>query len=206
MASPGSVTRWVAQLQSPDAALRDEAARQIWVRYFSSLLEVADRNLDRRLKRRTDEEDVALCVCKSFFVRMQQGAYQLANRDDLWRLLVTMTLNKARGAAALHRTARRNYQREEAGRAGAAGGSFTQDEAMAQLEQVGPSPEEALMWEEEVEKRLAVLDVELRRVARWKLEGFTNVEIAGPDKLDCAVRTVERKLESIRARWEEMDG
>ena len=35
----------------------------------------------------------------------------------------------------------------------------------------------------------------MRRVATWKMEGHTNVEIAG--RLDCVVTTVERKLRRI---------
>src|SRR5262249_48825314 len=40
----------------------------------------------------------------------------------------------------------------------------------------------------------------LRRIALRKLEGYTNKEIAG--EIDATERTVERKLERIRARWE----
>ena len=43
-------------------------------------------------------------------------------------------------------------------------------------------------------------DEELRSIARWKMEGDTNAEIA--DKLGCLPRTVERKLRRIRELWE----
>ena len=43
-------------------------------------------------------------------------------------------------------------------------------------------------------------DPDLRQIALWKLEGYTNREIAA--QLDCKLRTVERKLERIRAYWE----
>jgi hypothetical protein len=36
-------------------------------------------------------------------------------------------------------------------------------------------------------------------VAIWKLEGYTNHEIAG--KLECVDQTVERKLRTIRSIW-----
>jgi DNA-directed RNA polymerase specialized sigma24 family protein len=41
---------------------------------------------------------------------------------------------------------------------------------------------------------------ELRSVALWKLEGYTNQEIAG--KLGCVAGTVERKLRVIRSIWD----
>ncbi len=43
-------------------------------------------------------------------------------------------------------------------------------------------------------------EAELRSIALWKLEGYTNEEIA--QKLDCVPRTVERKLARIRNLWD----
>ena len=42
-------------------------------------------------------------------------------------------------------------------------------------------------------------DETYRNVAVWKMEGFTNKEIAV--KLGCAQRTVERRLILVRSRW-----
>jgi len=42
-------------------------------------------------------------------------------------------------------------------------------------------------------------DDTLRAVARWKMEGHTNAEIAA--KLGCVPQTVERKLRMIRRLW-----
>jgi DNA-directed RNA polymerase specialized sigma24 family protein len=44
-------------------------------------------------------------------------------------------------------------------------------------------------------------DDTLRQVALLKLEGYENAEIAA--RLNCALRTVERKLNLIRALWAE---
>ena len=46
-------------------------------------------------------------------------------------------------------------------------------------------------------------DPVLRRVALLKLEGYTNPEIA--TELGITARTVERKLDRIRARWTNCD-
>jgi DNA-directed RNA polymerase specialized sigma24 family protein len=43
-------------------------------------------------------------------------------------------------------------------------------------------------------------DEELRRVALWKMEGYTIEEIAG--QLGCVSRTVDRRLRLIRDIWE----
>ena len=68
-----------------------------------------------------------------------------------------------------------------------------------------PTPEFAAAMAEECRRLLDLLgDEELRAVALWKMEGFTNEEIAA--KLGCVSRSVKRKLRSIRTIWEHEDG
>ena len=63
-----------------------------------------------------------------------------------------------------------------------------------------PSPAEAAQFAEECARLLDQLgDPKLRQVALLKLEGYTDQEIA--DQLGCVVRTVERKVQAIRAIW-----
>ena len=60
-----------------------------------------------------------------------------------------------------------------------------------------PTPEEAALLAEEVETLLSRLrDPLLRQLAVWKLEGYTNAEIA--TRLDCSEPTVRRRLTIIR--------
>jgi DNA-directed RNA polymerase specialized sigma24 family protein len=42
-------------------------------------------------------------------------------------------------------------------------------------------------------------DDSLREVARLRMEGYTNEEVA--DRLGCSPRSVARKVELIRRRW-----
>ncbi len=63
-----------------------------------------------------------------------------------------------------------------------------------------PSPELAAQRTEECQRLLARLpDESLRTVALWKMEGYTNAEIAA--RLGCVPQTVERKLRAIRTVW-----
>ena len=69
------------------------------------------------------------------------------------------------------------------------------------LESDGPTPAEAAALNEALERRLQDLpEPDLRQVALMKLEGYTNREIA--EALRCGERSVERKLNLIRKRWE----
>ena len=65
---------------------------------------------------------------------------------------------------------------------------------------IGEEPTPALANEvaEECERRLAVLDEELRNVALWRLEGYTNQEIA--DHLGISTSAVEARLHRARQR------
>jgi DNA-directed RNA polymerase specialized sigma24 family protein len=68
-----------------------------------------------------------------------------------------------------------------------------------------PAPEPDPAFVAEVADQLRALldklgEEELRTIALRKLEGHTNPEIAA--EFDCAVATVERRLQIIRKRWQ----
>jgi DNA-directed RNA polymerase specialized sigma24 family protein len=63
-----------------------------------------------------------------------------------------------------------------------------------------PTPELAAQVADECRRLLGALgDATLRQVAVWKMEGYTNAEIAR--RLGCVEHTVGRKLRSIREIW-----
>jgi RNA polymerase sigma factor (sigma-70 family) len=202
MSHDGSVTRLIHDLRSDDTSVRDDAARLIWQRYFHSLLELARSNLDKRVRRRTDEEDVAQSMYKSFCLRQKRGEFDLGGRDELWRLLVTITLRKARNAAGAQRRRKRDISRERP----IAGGS-AQNVRQWMLEEMGaavPTPAEAMVLNEALERRLDALgDPELRQISLLRLEGYANREIA--ERLACTERSIERKLSRIRTVWKSID-
>jgi len=195
----GSVTRWLGELRAGG----QEAAQPLWDRYFERLVILARARL-RALHAATadaDEEDAALSAFDSFCAGAARGRFpQLADRDDLWRLLVTITVRKVLDQAARQRRQKRGggRVRNEADLGGQGGSP-----AMALEQFVGaePTPEFAAFVAEEYRNRIAALpDDTLRQVANWKLEGYTNDEIAA--RLGCALRTVANKLKLIRLKWE----
>jgi RNA polymerase sigma factor (sigma-70 family) len=195
----GSVTHLIHRLHSEDAGERAAAARLIWDRYFRRLLALARGRLDNRVRARHDEEDVVQSAYKSFCLRQQRGEFDLAGRDDLWRLLVQITLNKVRNAAMHHQCARRDVRRQVAATAGD-DDPWSPIWVLEQIAGATPTPEEALILNEALARRLQSLpEPELRQIALGKLEGLTNQELAR--RHDCTERSVERKLKRIRARW-----
>jgi DNA-directed RNA polymerase specialized sigma24 family protein len=187
MSSHGSVTGWVAQLQAGDAV----AAQYLWERYYRRLVGLARQKLLGRPRAAADEEDVALSAFDSFCRDARRNRFpQLNDRDDLWRLLVTMTAQKSLDLV----------RREQAAKRGGGRTAGLDLGVLAQVVGTEPSPEFAAQVAEECQRLLGALrDPQLQALAVWKMEGYSNEEIAA--KLGCVPRTVERRLQVIRKLW-----
>jgi DNA-directed RNA polymerase specialized sigma24 family protein len=194
----GSVTRWLHELQAGDQA----AAQELWNRYFHRLVGLARSKLRGAPRRAADEEDVALSAFDSFCRGAEQGRFpRLDDRDNLWRLLVVITERKACDLLQ-HEHRQKRGGGEVRGESGLAD-TVDFPEQGGGLEQIAsqePTPEMAAQLADECRRLLELLgDATLRSVAVWKMEGYTNAEIA--DKLGCVPVTVERKLHLIRDLW-----
>jgi RNA polymerase sigma factor (sigma-70 family) len=190
MTAPSSVSTWIQRLQAGDMA----AARPLWQRYHARLVELARRQLAAPLQ--SEAEDVAALAFAEFCRACQAGRYpDVTQRDDLWRLLLTITLNQAR---RLGRDASR--QRRDLRRTLHAADLF--DLPQADLDHLaGPEPDPALAVElnDQVRALLERLPDDLRSVAIDLLAGWSPAEIA--NQLNCSVRTIERRRERIRQFW-----
>jgi DNA-directed RNA polymerase specialized sigma24 family protein len=200
----GSVTHWLGDLKGGDLA----AAQPLWERYFGKLVVLARAKLQKRRHpgAEADEEDAALSAFNSFCVGVAAGKFpQLADREDLWKILVTITARKAFAQAQRQNRLKRGGGRvvAEATLRGAKGGSPAADDSSPGLEMIAgnePTPEFAAMVAEECQRLLEVLDDDdLRQVAVSRMEGYTCDEIAA--QLGCARRTVARRLDLIRKTW-----
>src|SRR5262245_52985050 len=88
----GSVTHWIGDLKAGG----DTAAQHLWERYFGRLVRLARSKLRATSRTVVDEEDAALSAFDSFCRGAERGRFpDLADRDDLWRLLVVLTVRKA---------------------------------------------------------------------------------------------------------------
>jgi len=194
----GSVTRWIGDLVTN--ADPDSAAQKLWERYFDRLVHLARDRLRAISRGSADAEDAALSAFDSFCRRAATGRFpRLDDRDDLWSLLVTITVRKASDQVRRERRVKRGGGRvrseQDLGRADPeAGGAL--DEVVGRE----PTPELAAMVADQYFHLLSRLDDDtLRRIAAWRLEGDSNEEIAA--RLGCGLRTVERKLGVIRSSW-----
>jgi DNA-directed RNA polymerase specialized sigma24 family protein len=202
MSSTQSVTQWLGRLKAGDHA----AAGELWARYFEQLVRLARAKLRGNRRRAADEEDVALSALHSFCRAAAAGRFpDLHDRHGLWPLLVTVTARKAAKLAAHERRQKRGGGAVR-GESALVPRGVDADGQPGWADVVGGEPNPAFVCQmaEECQRLLGQLpDEQLRSVARWKMEGYTNAEIA--TKLGCIERTVERKLRMIRRIWEGED-
>jgi DNA-directed RNA polymerase specialized sigma24 family protein len=187
----GSITGWIAGMKAGDLAL----AQPLWERYFTRLVNLARARLRATGRRDAgcDEEDAALSAFDSLCGGLARGQFpQLADRDDLWRLLVVITSRKVHA-----QNRRRSSKKRGGGLVRPASESGDDDEIMAKALSSEPTPEFAAIIAEEYRRLLERLgDDVLRKVAVLRMEGFTSDAIA--EQLGCARRTVARQLALIR--------
>lgn len=181
MPNPGSVTAWLGQLHDGDAA----AADALWERYFRRLQGLARAKLPVAVARSGGDEAVALDAFASLWRGVEAGRFaELASREQLWRLLVVITVRKA---SRLTRCEAREQAASDKG-------------VLESILSREPDPDFALQASEECQHLLASLgDATLETVALLRLEGATIPEIA--DHLRCSPRTVDRKIALIQTIW-----
>lgn len=187
MPSGESVTHWIRKLKEGERA----AVQRLWESYFTRLVQQTRQWLRRAPTPAAEAEDVALSAFASFCHRAEQGRFpKLFDRDDLWQLLVVISFRKA--CNQIKYEARRRPRN----------GRVIQASPLEFADLIGrePDPGLAAQTADEYRELMARLNnQQLRDIAVWKLEGFTNEEIAG--KIGRSVPTVERKLALIRKAW-----
>jgi DNA-directed RNA polymerase specialized sigma24 family protein len=188
----GSVTAWLGDLRRGGGA----ASQLLWERYFRRLVGLARARLRGAPGGMADEEDAALDAFNSFLAGVARGRFpQLNDRDDLWRLLVVLTVRKAAGQR------RRETRQKRGGTArDRTGPGRASDDDLDRLADSEPTPAVAALLADECRRRLEGLgDETLRRVAELRMAGYSVVEVA--ERLGVTKATIDRKLAVIRRKW-----
>lgn len=187
-----NVSQWIDRVKLGDPA----AAELLWQHYVDRLIRSVRLRLRGQNRAVSDEEDIVLSVFDSFYGAAEAGRFpDLADRDDLWRLLLRMATRKV--------IDRRRHDRRQRRGGDVQVVSLGGDGELA-LEIAGnePTPEMAAMLQESVERFFSHLGVgQLRDLAVAKLEGHSNAELA--QQLGCSERTIERRLHLIREKCQQ---
>lgn len=195
----GTVTGWLLAVRQGDSI----AAQRLWGEYFEQLLRLARGVLEKQTRTTAfDEEDVAASVLGELFIKLQKGGHgDIENRQQLWRLLVVITMRRATELARREKTLKRGGGRVALESEIDAGKRFRLDQLIG-ADLAATFPEFMSQQCRQLLDSLASADLE--QIALWKLAGHTNEEIAAEQ--GCTRVTIQRKLRLIREIWEAEGG
>lgn len=168
----------------------DTAAAALFDKYCERLLQMARRRIGARLNSRLDPEDVLQSAFRTFFVRVKNDEFTFQNEDDLFKLLVRITVHKTLRQIAFHRAAKRNPNQET-------GNSDSAYEQLMQVTGSDPTPEAEVALIEHFEGLMSQLSPFDRQVLELRMQNYSSSEIA--EKLGSYERKIRRSLEHVRA-------
>lgn len=169
------------------------AATDLYVRYSERLLRIAKKQTSAKLASRFDPEDVVQSVFRSFFRRVSEGGYDVPPGEELWRLLLVLSLNKVRALAKHHRAIKRSVDTTV--------NSAETDELIAKCAVPDPQPRKIL--ELVIEDILGKMPEAQRQIVEQRIQGSSVVEIAA--NTNRSRRTVERIIKKFRDTLSEQD-
>lgn len=169
-----------------------DAATALYKRYAQRLQRLAERNTASDLASRFDAEDVVQSVFRTFFRRVKIGHYDLPEGEELWRLLLVISLNKIRSLATHHRAQKRSVSATVA----------ADPQAMSQIADSASSDVALESLQMVVHEVLNDLPEAQQRIILLRIDGCQVEEIAA--QTERSKRTVERVLQTFRQRLREI--
>lgn len=174
----------LARLRSGDG----QAADFLFARYARRLSALAEQNLSRKLAGRLDGEDVVQSVFRTFFRRCAAGEFCIDSSAQVWRLLVRITLLKARAKGRFHTAGQRDAQAERPA-----------DDWLPEALVSEPGPDEAAALVDQIDALLAGLPPLYGRLLELRLQGNNALEAAAG--LGVSRQTVHRMLNLLQERF-----
>lgn len=171
----------------------DPAIDEVFDRFARRLVALARAKMDGQTRQKVDPEDVVQSVFRTFFTRQAKGQFTVADWDDLWSLLVKITVRKCNRKAVAFRAARRDVRRE-----------IRLPEIASDVIDREPAPDEVACLSDTIEQLLqGANDVE-REIILLRFQGFSPLEIS--EKIGrISERKVYRVLAQARKRLEAED-
>jgi RNA polymerase sigma-70 factor (ECF subfamily) len=197
MASPMEENDSFKQLMEGLRKGDQDAATEVFHRYAGRLIGLARKRLDSGVRQKVGPEDILQSAYGSFFRRVGEGQFELETWDEMWALLVIITLRKCVKWVARYRAKRREMGKEVAL-------DTRRDEEGGMWEIVGrePTPAEALLLTETVEAMMRNLDERQQRIVMLRLQGHSINEISVD--VGTSERTVQRVVSQVRQALEQL--
>ena len=165
----------------------ESAATTLYLKYARRLLALAQAKTSTDLAAREEADDIVQSVFKSFFRKASAGLYDVPAGEELWNLLLVITINKIRAKGNYHRAAKRDM-RLAAGEQpleAVASDEAGNDVAMAELQMV-------------IDGILKDLPDKSAEIVELRIAGHEVNDIVA--RVKRSKRTVERVLQDFRER------
>jgi RNA polymerase sigma factor (sigma-70 family) len=191
MDETNQVADWIRRWSAGDP----QAAELLFARYAARLTQVAEQHLSRKVAAREGGEDVVQSVFRTFFRRSAEGQFQIDTSAQLWRLLVKITLQKARTRGRYHAAGKRSAAAEVAPE---------DDSWVAEALDREPDPAAAAELVDLMEAMLEGMPPLYCRVLELRLQGMVPADVAR--ELNISRNTVYRALDLFKQRLLECGG
>ena len=169
-----------------------DASTRLYLKYADRLIGMTARKSSSELAAKVDPEDIVQSVFRTFFRRVEKGQYDVPEGEDIWKLLLVITLNKIRAVVAFNRAAKRDMRRTRS--------DAMVEEAVAKADDKDEIALATLriVIDELLSDQLAVNQT----IIRQRIEGYDILEIA--QNVNRSKRTVERVLQEFSARLSQL--
>jgi RNA polymerase sigma-70 factor, ECF subfamily len=161
----------------------EAAAETLFAKYAPRLRQLAAARCGADLKARVDADDIVQSAFASFFRGARDGQYDAPTGEEIWNLLVVISVNKVRAKGEYHRAAKRDIRKTSG------------DEAMCDHVPVDDHVA-ATILKLTVEEVIQSLPESARPIVTLRLDGMEVTEIA--KNVGRAKRSVERILQDFR--------
>jgi len=173
---------------------REFIANRIMQEYSSRLVAIAQDRLGRRFRSKVAAEDIVQSALKSFFRRFDDFTFNAERPDELWGLLVVITLRKVSKWKDILSAEKRDVLRERSLSLDSASG--LSNHSRFGLVSAEPSPEEVAVFHDLLNRLLSPFNERQQEMIRLRLDGLEIAEIAEATK--SSKRTVSRVMASVR--------
>jgi RNA polymerase sigma-70 factor (ECF subfamily) len=165
--------------------------------FVSRLVRLASNRINSRFRAKIEPEEIVQSVFVSFFRRHSKGEFHFEDWNDLWALLVKITVRKCANKVEGFLAAKRNINREVQGKV-----SYSKDSSINALSNE-PTAQEVVIFNEMLDQLLDCLSDLQQSVVVLRLQGYSNLEIS--EKIGRSERTVYRTLQQVREVFSDLD-
>ena len=202
--SQSPVTIWLRKLEAGDP----NSAGDLYQHFCCRLKNLIRGQIPPGVRATYDADDVAVSAFHSLFLGVREQRYQLGNRTDIWRLLLTIAERKIAKRIRFETQEKRDIRRLLQNSVFVSLSPGQQQDAsggVSSLPSYEPTPAFAAEVAETCANLLGALpDDCCRTIALLMMENYTADQVA--KKLGCTRRTVQRKLLVIRRTWQDFSG